>query len=45
MTNQTNATKQAAMKIAAINGRDWADMGAYEREEYMDEARKQAESA
>lgn len=29
-----------AIEQAALNGRDWIDCGAYEREAYMDEARK-----
>lgn len=29
-----------AQHLAEMNGRDWSDMGVYERESYRDEARK-----
>ena len=30
----------AAERLAALNGRDWSDMGNFERAQYEDEARK-----
>ena len=33
-------TKTLAQTLAAQNGRDWSDIGTYEREDYMDAARK-----
>lgn len=39
MTN-AQQIEAAAKHLADMNGRDWSDMGEYERESYRDEARK-----
>ena len=36
----TQQIEAAAKNLADMNGRDWSDMGEYEREAYRDEARK-----
>lgn len=35
---------KAAQELAETHGRDWADMGAYERQSYIDEILKQDEA-
>lgn len=34
----TGVSEELAKQLAARNGRDWADMGAYERQDYLDQA-------
>ena len=35
--------ESAAKELAWLYGRDWSDMGAYERQDYIDEAQRSAE--